>query len=418
MYIFPGYVECQEQNTGIQLSSQLLQNTVRITDPTLRAELQHLMNAMGCSTLSTPLTKFLHEQELLVEEWEIDATLGEAKKLLNEDLLLTIMPTESCNFRCPYCYEDHAAISMSPQTLKQIERYIETQAPNFKMIQLAWFGGEPTLCKNAVLETAAFVQSLQSSYSFSYTSGMTTNGYLLDVDTLKQYFNVGITTYQVTLDGWNHDKTRPHVSGSCTLQTILNNLIAISSLPKEEYSFFITLRHNVLADDNDFSWYDYLYELFGHDERFGVFVHPVGDWGGESVKSLSLLDSEGRESLPLAHIEYLKKIGMKCTNGRKGVFAKICYACYPNSMVFRADGRIEKCTVALNHPLNALGFVHPEKGVVLNPEINKLWSSSKLKHECYTCPEVLSCLNLRCKKRCIVDGHTNSRCSRASAAIY
>ena len=41
------------------------------------------------------------------------------------------------------------------------------------------------------------------------------------------------------------------------LQTIINNLASLSKLPPAEYSFHITLRHNILADDEDYSWYDY-----------------------------------------------------------------------------------------------------------------------------------------------------------------
>ena len=76
---------------------------------------------------------------------------------------------------------------------------------------------------------------------------MTTNGYLLNDKLFRQFYQAGITSYQITIDGWNHDKTRPHVSGKGTLQTIINNLASLSKLPPAEYSFHITLRHNILA---------------------------------------------------------------------------------------------------------------------------------------------------------------------------
>ena len=64
--------------------------------------------------------------------------------------------------------------------------------------------------------------------------------------------------------------------------TIIDNLVALSKLPPEEYSFHITLRRNLLAGDEDYSWYDYLYRLFGQDKRFDVLVCAVGDWGGKA----------------------------------------------------------------------------------------------------------------------------------------
>ena len=106
------------------------------------------------------------------------------------------------------------------------------------------------------------------------------------------------------------------------------------------------------------------------------------------------------------HVAYLDKIGMLCHNHRNGALAQVCYASYPHSMVFRANGKIGKCTVALDHPQNQLGWVDPEKGVVIDPEVNCRWSFSDLKPECRSCQNVLRCMNMRCKKSEIIDGKT------------
>ena len=173
-----------------------------------------------------------------------------------------------------------------------------------------------------------------------------------------------------------------------------------------------------MPENEDYSWYDYLYKLFSQDERFSVLVRPVSDWGGESILSMNILKAEDRSTLLLKHIDYLDKIGMKHHNGYKYPFSKICYASYPYSMVFRANGKIEKCTVCLNHPKNHFGWVDPQRGVVLDSSINNLWSFSQLKSECYTCPDVLACLNMQCKKSLIIDGQEENRCSHILSAIY
>lgn len=418
MYIFPGYINFRQSDNAIFVTSQLFQNTVKITEYALQQEFHSLVQHGGCSELSTPLTKFLHEQDLLVTESEICDALNQTKQLLQDILSITIMPTEGCNFRCPYCYENHMPVVMRQEIIEQIRRYLALQCPHFKIVQLAWFGGEPTLCKNVVLDTSAFVQALSHEYPFDFQSSMTTNGYLLDFDTFLQFYAHGITHYQITLDGWGHDKTRPHVSGKGTLRKILDNLTSISALPKDKYQFHINLRHNILADDEDFSWYDYLYKQFGSDDRFSVMVRAVGNWGGETVHELNILKGRPQEQLLLRHIDYLHKIGMKCGNGHDGLFSKICYSSFPHSMVFRADGKIEKCTVCLDHPQNYLGRVDPEKGVFINSETNQLWSSSDLERKCYRCPDVLSCFNMKCKKRTLVDGLPERPCTHTISSIY
>lgn len=404
MYFLPGYVTHYEKDSAIFVSSQLHQNLVKLSDPTVMEEFRVIIKNNGCPDISTELGRFLHGQKLLINHHEFCEEIQGLREMMNQSLHITMMPTEGCNFRCPYCYEDHAPNTMRRQVLDRIQEYITQQALKFERIHISWFGGEPTLCKDTVLETALLLQNLQKNHGFQYTSSMTTNGYLLNKSDLLLYFNAGITTFQITLDGWNHDKTRPHVSGKGTLQMILDNLRDISTLPAEEYQFEIVLRYNILPDSECESWYDHLYALFGHDKRFSVLVQSVGNLGGETVYALELLEGENRESMVRRHVDYLKKIGMPCRNERKSVFAKICYASYPHSMVFRANGTIEKCTVALNHPKNCIGHVEPELGVMLDEEANRLWYETALKSDCCSCVDVLSCLNKQCPKSRIING--------------
>lgn len=407
MYTVPSYVTYCAKENAVYITSQLYCNTVRLTDPAFQEEFKAITRCGGCAELNSPLTRFLHEQELLLNEEEIEQALNKVKSFLNGIFMATLMPTEGCNFRCPYCYEDHNRGGMTRDTLDRIEEYITAQAPHYKQVVLAWFGGEPTLCKDTVLEVSELVQNLQKQCGFQYASNMTTNGYLLDEKLFRQFYQAGITSYQITLDGWNHDKTRPHVSGKGTLQTIIENLMELSKLSPEEYPFHITLRHNILAGDEDYTWYDHLHRLFGQDKRFDILVRAVGDWGGETVRTLSLLYQDTADTLIAKHVSYLDKIGMPCQNHQTGLFSQVCYASYPNSVVFRADGRIGKCTVALDHPKNQLGWVDPEKGVVIDPEVNRQWSFSDLKPACRRCKNVLQCMNMRCKKSEIINNKTS-----------
>lgn len=162
---------------------------------------------------------------------------------------------------------------------------------------------------------------------------------------------MGISVYQITLDGWNHDHLRKHTTGKGTLEKILSNLKLIAALPKEVYNFQIILRHNITAAWGDLSWYDYLYQLFGQDSRFVISVNPVNNWGGENVASLDLLTNDSKKRVLKKHEDYIRNLGFKM-NTKTELFDQICYAGIPHSYVIRADGRLEKCTVALNHPLN------------------------------------------------------------------
>lgn len=418
MYHIPGYVDYYEEGGAIYVTSRLRQNTVKLSEPQIIEEFKAIAHCGGCPEIFTPLGHFLHEQELLVTEQEINDVIDELRKIMNDSLLLTIMPTEGCNFRCSYCYEDHASISMCRDTIDQIKKYLCSQAASFQNINISWFGGEPTLCKDTIIEVNSLAQMLQKNYQFDFTSSMTTNGYLLSCEDFLKYYHSGITSYQITLDGWCHDKTRPHISGKGSLQRILDNLLSISVLPNSNYQYHVTLRHNILPGDEDYSWYDHLHTLFGKDDRFSVLVRPVGNWGGESVRSLDVLKGNDRDILVQKHIDYMNKIGLKCGNQRRSPLSQVCYASYPHSMVFRSNGKIEKCTICLDHPDNLLGYVDQEKGVTLNATINQLWSTATPKLQCYQCADMLSCMNMQCPASRIIYAEDSNECQHTRPKTF
>ena len=94
-------------------------------------------------------------------------------------LLLTVAPTRSCNFACPYCFEaNRAGIDMSRETEEQLVRFAERFQPG-QLFGVTWFGGEPLL---------RFAQLRRLSERFlaldfrRYSASLITNGYLLDAD--------------------------------------------------------------------------------------------------------------------------------------------------------------------------------------------------------------------------------------------
>ena len=416
MYFIPNYVTYHEEDGAIFITSNLRQNTVKLTAPEIINEFYSIVKDGGCANISTELTSFLHEQELLINKQELVDALNELEEVLNDSLVLTIMPTEACNFRCTYCYENHESITMSYKTLDHILTYISEQIGNFKKLHISWFGGEPTLCKDTILRTSNYIKKLKRKNSFDYAASMTTNGYLLSLDDFVDYYNAGVTSYQITLDGWEHDLTRSHITGTGTLNTIMENLIAISKLPQEEYQYQIALRHNILQDSACEDWYDYLFKLFGKDKRFFVRVRAVGNWGGDSVTSLKLLSKDNANDILQKHLDYIRKIGLLSEDKKTSPLSLICYASYPHSMVFRANGKIEKCTVCLDHPANCIGQVYESCGIKIDEDVNRKWYKTSLTENCIHCSNVLACLNKQCRKAQIVDAQ--STCTVPSFLQY
>lgn len=80
MYTVPSYVTYRTEEDAIYITSELYRNTVRLTDHGLQKEFINLTRCGGCAELNTPLTRYLHEQELLVTEEELDHALHQERQ--------------------------------------------------------------------------------------------------------------------------------------------------------------------------------------------------------------------------------------------------------------------------------------------------------------------------------------------------
>lgn len=101
--------------------------------------------------------KALIEQGMLVEENVREHQLvGYYEKNSRPIYLkLILIVTRQCNFRCPYCYEEHECKTMRDEIYDAIIVFIKKQLEMKKYdgLHISFFGGEPTLEHDATLVT-------------------------------------------------------------------------------------------------------------------------------------------------------------------------------------------------------------------------------------------------------------------------
>jgi uncharacterized protein len=299
-------------------------------------------------------------------------------ELISDKLLsLTILPTEQCNFRCVYCYEDFSIGKMQPETITGIKSLIERRSPQLRHLQLSWFGGEPLVAKDIVMDISAYAQLLASQFAdLNYSGSMTTNGYLLDISTLHSLVDVGVTHYQISLDGPEevHDRSRIRADGKSTFKKIWSNLIAIrdSSLPVS-----IMLRLHLTADT--FHLIDPLLEdikrEFLPDPRFSAFLKPIEHLGGANDPNINTLSENDKKEIVSSLEDKLfgDSNSMEYQRNAAPPDDYVCYASRPNSLIIRADGSVGKCTVALTDKRNHVGILKSDGKLELNPDRLRPW---------------------------------------------
>lgn len=321
---------------------------------------------------------------------------------------LIILPTEKCNFRCTYCYEDFEIGRMKPEIVTAVERYMDKRFPHLDSFHFSWFGGEPLLAAPVVLQLARHGKKLAQAHDVHFDGALTTNGYLLVADLFEELVHLGQKRFQITLDGMReaHDATRKRADGEGTFDVIWSNLLRMHA---STHPFEVSLRLHVhpgnVESIEELS--KLIARTFATDARFQVNFQHLRDLGGENGKALRnafsakdmpkitahmkslmaaaanqhLRESMGEDAFnALVEAEKIKAskraqvpvvVVAEQSHGESqelapGVAPYICYASRANSLLIRADGRIGKCTVAFNDDRNVLGYIDLDGSLIID----------------------------------------------------
>jgi len=302
----------------------------------------------------------------------------DANKILslmnNKFLELIIFPTEQCNFRCTYCYEDFSIGKMKANVVLAIKKLISSRFQGLDVLKISWFGGEPLIAKDIIFEICSHIIQLSKMYPHvTIISGMTTNAYLLNEKTLGKLFSLGVTSYQISLDGTEnmHNQTRQRINHHGSFTEIWRNLLAAKM---SQINFSILLRIHVTPENAEdlFELLNHIKANFAGDTRFSIFFKAIENLGGRNAGSFKLLHGKSK-------MEILKKLSQHIGNSMviKSVEDNgpyVCYAAQTNSFLIRADGRIGKCTVALADERNHIGELLENGTIKIATDRLALWT--------------------------------------------
>lgn len=139
-------------------------------------------------------------------------------------LTATIGLTESCNFRCNYCYQLHETTKHDEAIRRSLTEYLDGAATDsINALHINWFGGEPLLKLELLEELSKIASEFSSRNSWKFSQFITTNGSLLTHERASRLAAIGVQSYQITIDGPQscHDKSRPHKNGGSTYHLVL-----------------------------------------------------------------------------------------------------------------------------------------------------------------------------------------------------
>jgi uncharacterized protein len=220
-------------------------------------------------------------------------------------------------------------------------------------LSIGWFGGEPLLEANRILEISRFAQEAAHNKGFHFKSHITTNGYLLNFDLFSQLVSAGVTSFQISFDGTEeeHNRTRRAGSSEGTFSTIMQNVCATRA---HAGIFEIILRLHIHAANYEslISLIDDIGHTFDGDHRYKATVQKILNHGGARANPIKLASNDLTQKAE-AYLNHRLSSFQVVNPNRDALLC--CYASLPNHFIIRANGRIQKCTVALYDRRNDVG---------------------------------------------------------------
>lgn len=124
---------------------------------------------------------------------------------LSLPLSIQIEITESCNLKCPFCYNNSGLVKKTNLPMEKWKRFLLDLMELGGVFQCAFSGGEPLLYKNEIFELMDMLHNDHTGLM------LITNGYYLDKCFIERIQNFNWYWIQISIDSYNstiHDQLR------------------------------------------------------------------------------------------------------------------------------------------------------------------------------------------------------------------
>ncbi|MCL5261053.1 MAG: SPASM domain-containing protein, partial [Gammaproteobacteria bacterium] len=263
------------------------------------------------------------------------------------------------SFKFNYCYEDltHPNKFMQAATIDNLCKFVEAKLVSGVKdeIRVKWFGGEPLLAKEIIVDLSLRLQNLAAQYHVNYNAVLVTNGYLLDQLSAQDISQLELKTIQITLDGPErvHNIRRPRQNWDGSYAQIVANITTLMQ-------FYSDLVIRINIDKNNAP---YIHELFLDLEQRGLLTKCkhfqfayVDTQIGRYTKAAVCAEANNAS-------EIVRSYAIITANLVKHGFAKYAPVSYPRVIPAACDAQINN-----HYVINPEGYIFKCLGDVTMPE--------------------------------------------------
>ncbi|MFI3250869.1 MAG: thioether cross-link-forming SCIFF peptide maturase [Eubacteriales bacterium] len=297
---------------GQQIATDTNSGAVHILDP---ISFDILSRTTGPLEGDLPFTDLPYHSAELEEAWEELKELQAQGLLYSSDQYLDTekameLPASApikalclhiahdCNLRCSYCFAATGDFGtgrkvMTTETAKKAIDFVVERSVNRHNIEIDFFGGEPLMAMDVVREAVDYARSLEKKHDKCFRFTITTNGVLLDDDTIE-YINREMSNVVLSLDGREevNDAMRKTVNGKGSYQTILPKFQKLTKSRDNSLDYYV--RGTFTRQNLDFA------EDVIHLAEVGFTQVSVEPASGDAADPFAIKE----EDLPAVFAEY------------------------------------------------------------------------------------------------------------------
>lgn len=358
------------------------------------------LEKIECST-----KKAMHENGFIVSDSNDEVEMIRKRvaerrtKNRTSELLITLIPTLKCNYKCTYCYQDHSlrcGDGFHPDVENKILEIIDTS--NAKKINLLWYGGEPTLYLDDVERVSKKILEICSRKQKQYYFSIITNGSKLTDENVKRLISCGVAGIQVTLDGPKevHERRRVCLDSHANYDRIMSFL-----RNSQEYAGLnVQIRINI-DKENINSIETLLAELSYLENKELMVSFARVEYFSDNCSNVQDMMFSSREFSQIERelIKIAKEFGLSVNdNSSNYPFAieSYCGATQGNSIIIDMSGNIYQCLSDSSSPSEAISnvFEVSDAEKLLDMCINSDYciKSYDFENQCVECDVLPLCL--------------------------
>jgi len=323
--------------------------------------IQMKQNPLLMNELDESLFELFKSHKIIVNDYEDDDFL--LKRQFHEDqisysqstLSLIIVPTLSCNFDCPYCFEEGKKGGvMSDCTIDELITFIK-QHELAKDLTITWYGGEPLLAFSVIKKILDKIKS-EIKIPIRWQS-IVTNGYYFDSKVIEYFKENPLNSIQITLDGSRerHNRVRKQKNtGEGSYDRLIDN---IDKILHELHDTKVSIRVNIeKANRNDFLLLQE--ELSTKWKGKNIDFYPGFLRIENETKTALACDAISQWESKIFYYEIYKNKKLKGT-----VFPQLennqgCCATMVNAYIIGPKGEIYKCWNDVTNENKIVGYIN------------------------------------------------------------